>query len=453
MIFPKSIRWRLQIWYGLLLIGVLTAFAFTAFQWERSRHLQKLDESLYVRTAALLKALKASPLKGADLKAGSGLPLSKDQADLFTEDSGYYYVIWINETQLLAASQHAPPNIPKPAPRESMTRLRGDYREEIIFAAPVNCLLVGKSITSERLEMNRTAMGLLAIGGTILVVALAVGGRFVALTLRPIKEISEAATKISAGDLSQRIHTRTSDDELSQLASVLNSTFSRLESAFEKQAQFTADAAHELRTPLSVILTQTQSALRRERTASDYRESLEIVQRAAQRMRHLSESLLDLARLDNALEPTEQTECDLSKIAADCIELVKPLAETRGIRVHFEPRDCKAVGDPNRLAQVFTALLHNALEYNRSDGKISISTHRDPQGAIFSVTDTGTGIAETELPHIFERFYRVDKARSGQSGHSGLGLAIALAIVRAHAGRIEVNSRLSMGSTFSVILP
>jgi two-component system OmpR family sensor kinase len=453
MIFPKSIRWRLQIWYGLLLVAVLCGFGITAFQWERSRQLQKLAESLRTRTAVLLKALKASPLKGSDLKAGSGLPLTAEQAGLFTEDSGFYYVIWINDAQLLAASAHAPPNIPRPAPGESLTRLRGNYREEILFAAPVNCLLVGKSIGAERAELSRTAMGLLAVGATILAVALVVGGRFVSLALQPVQEISDAAAKISAGDLEQRIPDQASDREVNQLVNVLNSTFSRLEAAFARQTQFTADAAHELRTPLAVILTQTQSALLRERTASEYRDTLEAVQRAGQRMRRLSESLLDLARLDTTQEPATSLECDLSKIAAECLELMKPLAEARGIQLHLKSEDCKVSGDPNLLAQALTALLSNAIEYNRQNGRIDVSTGREARGARVAVADTGCGIAESDLPHVFERFYRVDKSREGKTGHSGLGLAIAAAIIQSHGGSIGVSSRIQVGSTFTILFP
>src|SRR5437667_11836 len=178
------------------------------------------------------------------------------------------------------------------------TRMRGTLREMFHFTPPGECVLAGRDISRELSDSRRFAGLLLGAGGAVLVLGLVGGWWLSARAIRPIKEISATASRISGGDLSQRIPADDTDNELGQLAGVLNSTFARLEATFAQQARFTSDAAHELRTPVSVILTQTQTALSRPRAEPEYREALAACQRAAQRMRKLTASLLELARLD-----------------------------------------------------------------------------------------------------------------------------------------------------------
>jgi heavy metal sensor kinase len=295
------------------------------------------------------------------------------------------------------------------------------------------------------------ALRLTTIGTAILLFGLAGGWWFVGRAIRPIADISATAVKISAGDLSQRINVADAESELGQLASVLNSTFGRLEAAFAQQQQFTADAAHELRTPVSVMLTQTQTALTRERSASEYRETLEVCQRASQRMRRLIESLLELARLDAGQEPMKRLKFDLSKTARNCVELVRPLAAERGVKIYDELSPLEWVGDAERLAQVITNLLTNAIQYNKKDGEVRVSAQLQNDMILLVVSDTGRGISAADLPRVFERFYRADKSRS--FGQTGLGLSISKAIVEAHGGTIEVSRSPEVGTTFTVRLP
>jgi len=296
-----------------------------------------------------------------------------------------------------------------------------------------------------------TAFKLASVGGIILILGLAGGWWFVSRALRPIENISAAAVKISAGDLSQRINVAEAESELGKLAAVLNSTFARLDAAFAQQKQFASDAAHELRTPVSVMLTQTQTALNRERSAPEYRETLEACQRAAQRMRKLIGALLDLARLDAGQEQMKRLRFDFSRTVADCVELVKPLAEGRGVEMFTGLSPLEITGDAERIAQVITNLLTNAIQYNKPNGEVRVKLA--PQGglAILTVSDTGSGISREDLPHVFKRFYRGDKSRTG--GYTGLGLAISKAIVEAHGGAIEVSSEEDARTTFIVRLP
>jgi signal transduction histidine kinase len=225
-----------------------------------------------------------------------------------------------------------------------------------------------------------------------------------------------------------------------------------LDTAFAQQKQFAADAAHELRTPVSVILAQTQNALTRDRDAAAYRQTVEACQRAAQRMRRLIESLLELARFDAGQEVLQRRTLDLAQTAADCLEMVQPLATERRVKLLSQLQPVSVTGDAGRLAQVVTNLLTNAIQFNRPEGEVHLRLASQAGLAVLEISDTGHGIAPADLPHVFERFYRADTSRTG-AGNSGLGLAICQAIVQAHGGTIEVSSVEKNGAKFIVRLP
>jgi len=207
-----------------------------------------------------------------------------------------------------------------------------------------------------------------------------------------------------------------------------------------------------LRTPVSVILTQTQTALNRERTAEDYKQTVEACQRAAQRMRKLIESLLALARFDAGQEVLNRLRFDFSKTVSDSVELVQPLAAERSVKVIAELSALQVTGDTERLAQVVTNLLTNAIQYNKSGGVVRVNLASQTGLAVLTVADNGYGITAEDLPRVFGRFFRSDKSRAGAS-NAGLGLAICKAIVEAHGGTIEAASELGTGTTFTVRLP
>lgn len=388
------------------------------------------------------------------------------------QTNSIYYVFWKPDRTLGARSANAPTHVEHPLP-ESGGRLGSSkgplaqgsfgtppqYRDregfrEAFRVLPFNdCILVGRSLEPNHKAMRRLAYWLIMAGGGILGLGLAGGWWLATRAIRPIEEISAAALLISRGDLSQRISASDTDSELGRLASVLNSAFARLEASFAQQIRFTANASHELRTPLSVILTQTQTTLARQRDPQEYREALEACQRAAQRMRRLTESLLELARLDAGQEPMKREGADLSRITQECVEFVRPLAAQRKIQLECELAPAECLGDPERLSQVVTNLLSNAIHFNHEGGKVRISTRLEAESALLEVGDTGQGIPDEDLPHIFERFYRVDQSRSGIQGQTGLGLSICKAIVEAHQGTVSVTSQPGQGSLFRVAIP
>jgi two-component system, OmpR family, sensor kinase len=507
----NSIRWRLQIWYGLILVAVLLGFGFTAFQLERGRVYRQVDDELQRRVGALASVFRqpprdrgpeGRPYEGPfdgpppegqappeDARPGPGrefgppergqFHLPPQQARLFdeTDTNGFYYVIWRGGAELARSTnaptgEQAPLNgVPLPTERSRENavnnvaspsegrrgppvpqppQMRGMFRESTLLM-PGQVVLVGRSIAPQLRDLRRTALKLSGVGAGILFLGLVGGWWLASRAIRPIADISATAAKISAGDLSQRIDVAETESELGRLATVLNSTFARLDAAFAQQQQFTSDAAHELRTPVSVMLTQAQTALNRERTAAEYRETIESCQRAAQRMRRLIESLLELARLDAGQQKMKRSRFDLAQTARDCVTLVGPLAEERRVKIVCEVPPLECLGDSERLAQVITNLLTNAITYNKENGEVRLSGETRNGSVILTVGDTGLGISTEDLSRVFDRFYRADSSRT--SGNTGLGLAISKAIVEAHGGEIEVSSQLGIGSIFTLRLP
>jgi len=458
MTFFHSVRWQLQLWHGLLLLLVLSGFGLTAWEQQRANLLGRADHELEQRMGLIQGSMRPHlpPLPGAPPPPPRPM-LSEHEQSLFDGMPGqlFYYIVWLRDGRLGTASASAPANVPQPQrdPGPPTFRSRGTLRE--CFHAPPqgDCVLIGRDIREELDGIRRTGWILAGAGGAVLALGLLGGWWIATRALQPISEISATAAKISTGDLSQRIPTTDHESELGCLAHDLNNTFARLQAAFTRQAQFTADASHELRTPVSVVLTQTQSALARERPAAEYRESLAACQRAAQRMRGLIESLLVLARFDSNESPPALDPCDLARIAPESVESLDLLARKNHITLSVEASPTRCLGNADQLMQAVTNLVSNAIHYNRPGGSVHVRVYSESDHAIVSVTDTGCGIPPENLPHLFERFYRVEKARTGGHEHAGLGLAICKAIVETHGGTILVASKWDEGSTFTVRLP
>ena len=385
--------------------------------------------------------------------------LNPNRAQLFAgETNAFYYIVWTREERELSRSSSAPMSVPLPGRIKgglmmASARTRAGLREFYQFTPPGECILVGRSIEPEMATLQQFAYGLSGLGAGVLILGLAGGWWVATRAIQPIHDISAGATRIAAGDLSHRINTQETDNELGQLAKVLNSTFDRLQSAFDRQKAFTADASHELRTPVAVILAQTQATLARDRNPEEYRQTLEACQRAALRMRSLTESLLALARLDAGHETLHRESIDLARIAEQTVDLLRPMAESRSVTVHCDlmPTGCK--GDAERIAQVVTNLLSNAVAHNQQGGEVFLSTCMENGAAMLSVRDTGPGIPSAELPRLFERFYRGDASRTTSTGGTGLGLAISKAITDAHGGSLSASSTEGEGTTFTLRLP
>ncbi len=273
--------------------------------------------------------------------------------------------------------------------------------------------------------------------------------------LAPVDRITRAARTINAKNLSDRLEKLSTQDELQRLSDTLNEMLERIEEAFIRVTQFTADASHELRTPISLIRTEAEIALRRSRTDAQYRDTLRHILLESERTSKLVDELLALARADSGRENLRISAIDLAPIVKQVGEQWRDLMATRKLDFTLEVTAGAVVvlGDRNALQRMLTVLLDNAVKYTPALGKTELRLETTPSSAVVLVCDSGVGIAPEDQLRIFERFYRVDKARSREMGGAGIGLSIAQWIVKQHNGAITVRSSSGKGSTFQVELP
>jgi heavy metal sensor kinase len=271
--------------------------------------------------------------------------------------------------------------------------------------------------------------------------------------LAPVKNISKTIGRISESNLSERINVEDTPEELRILASSFNCTFDSLERSFNRQRQFAADASHELRTPLSVILSQSEIILRKNRTSREYKNALAAIRESALMMSQIVRRLLTLARLTTDKVGFKIEDIDLNEIIHESIKLLSPLAEQEGININISAGAQSVIsGDKATLLELFTNIIDNAIKYNVPGGKVDISVRKETGFIVTEIRDTGIGIPESDLDKVFDRFYRVDKSRSKESGGVGLGLSICNEIVKLLGGRIEIKSKLDEGTIVSVYL-
>ena len=389
------------------------------------------------------------------------------------EANGLYVIYW-RQGEVFYKTKGSPESVApsdrgvEPRRPEDETNLQGPERDnqfegvfyrwngkhrEFLQHTPRGWLLTGISTDVVDEHMAVFKWQLIGLGAIVIGFGVAVGWIMATRAMKPIAAMSSAATKIAAGDLSQRIDETSTKNELGQLAHVLNDTFGRLDSSFEQQVRFTADASHEMRTPLAVILAKSELALVRERTPEKYQETIKTCYDSAQHMSSLIESLLELARVDSGEFKVQREQGNIGLEVSTCVDMLRPLAEKRGITVESDIQGIEMEFDAQRIRQVVINLLSNAVKYNHEQGKIFVRVRKENNEAVISVQDTGPGIKPDDLKNIFNRFYRVDKSRNSKQGSTGLGLAISQAIVQAHEGRLEAESDFGAGTTFRMRLP
>jgi heavy metal sensor kinase len=295
---------------------------------------------------------------------------------------------------------------------------------------------------------------ILLLGLPVGVAAAGVGGYVLARrALAPVDRMSERARSINAERLNDRLPVDNPDDELGRLATVFNETLTRLESSFAQMRRFSADASHELRTPLTAIRSVGEVGLRGRRDEAAYREIIGSMLEEVDRLALLVDRLLMLSRADTGQATLNVDSVDIAQLAEEVAEQLGVLAEEREqtISARFEvvPR---WIGDRVVLRQALLNLLDNAIKYTPVGGKIEIAVAQAPEGTIIDVTDTGPGIPSELQSRIFDRFYRVDKARSRENGGTGLGLAIAKWAVEVNGGRLTLEPTNGAGSRFRITL-
>ncbi|MFN7931309.1 MAG: heavy metal sensor histidine kinase [Blastocatellia bacterium] len=334
--------------------------------------------------------------------------------------------------------------------RVALLRMK-DHEGQIFF------IRIGQSLSPLQ-KARRQLLILLAIAGPAALLLGSYGGLLLAnQALHPVDRLTRAAEEIEAGDLSKRVQVPAKMDELGRLAVTFNRMIARLQAAFERQRQFTADASHELRTPLAVMRGDIEIALRRERKPEEYRSVLTSNLEEIVRLSRLVEDLLMLARADAGQMLLQCEPMDLAELCEQTMEYLLPLAEVKGQQLIYIPPTTTPLqvnGDAQRLKQLLLNLLDNAVKYTPEHGTIRLRLSHDDHDAILSISDTGRGIPEEDLPHIFERFFRHSRSTSDKTVQGfGLGLSIVKWIVDSHGGKISAESRVNKGTTFTVRFP
>ena len=428
------IRVRLTAWYVGLLALILTAFsAFLYFSFAQGLH-DELNHSLASEAQRLI----------ANIELESGVPQFGEGSDTLppgmlatlTDSAGAVLDTTDSRLSEPPASGWAVLNVPV-------------ERDDLVHGT----LTIARS-TADVQAATRQLLLLILLAVPLTLALASAGGLFLAgRALAPIDRITRTAASISVDDLSRRLGAR-GTDEVGRLAHTFDDMLARIEHAFQRQRQFTSDASHELRTPLTLLTSQIDVALARRRTAADYERILRSLRADTARMSQLVGELLTLARADAGQQLLSTEPLDLGALVHSVVETMQPLAERRGVQLsHAVEIPSSVHGDQTRLSQLLIHLVDNGLRYTPRGGMVTVGIGQEDSSAVVHVSDTGVGIAAEHLPHVFERFYRVDAARARADGGSGLGLAICRWIAEAHGGSLAVRSELQRGSTFTLRLP
>jgi heavy metal sensor kinase len=457
MSFSLSIGVKLTLWYTACMAVALCALTILAFFGMRHSIYSTVDEQLQDRTGAVQRAVDHS------LQAGN-IEILKHELD---EDSELrprsdLLQVWDDHDSLIYQSISLKGNsLPlSRKPSRASTMWIGGVPIRVLQSA----ISLNKGVyhiqVAARMEEFDEALGrflrrLLIFAPLALVLASVLGYWISRKALAPVDHITLAAQQISARNLSARLSVPSSGDELQRLAETLNHMLTRIERALERINRFSADASHELRTPITVMRTRVELALRRPRTVVESQQTLEQLHIELIRASDLLDNLMLLARADSGAEQLRIAPVNLDGTLKDVLAQVTPLADERGVSLNSALPDDPIwiAADRQLLQRLFLILIDNAVKYTPITGEVSMTVATTDGTAIVSVQDTGIGIADDDLPHIFDRFYRADKARSRQLGGAGLGLSIGRWIAEAHGGSIQVESQYGSGSTFKVVLP
>jgi len=456
-----SIGFRLTLWYLAIFAAAQLAFGFGMWLILRRNLYRVADEELQAQVEDLTRFLQAQKKNATVAK------LQEEVAEAYViEHSGDFLQIIDSEGNWIFRADSLEENSISPANPASIQR--PFYENRQLAGLPFR-------FVTARLEVNgriyaiQTAVPIqqmlrtlslfrryLLIFAPVMLLAAASGGYWLSRkALSPVDVLTRNAKTISGRNLSARLQVPQTGDELQRLSTTLNEMLARIESAFLRVTEFTADASHELRTPISLIRTEAEIALRRSRGDAEYREALRHILLEAERTTSLVEELLSLARADCGRENLNLAPLDMNALIAETGMEWQQLIEARNLRfnLNLANREIPVLADRVAMQRLVAILLDNAVKYTPPPGKVELHVDQKDQSAVISIRDSGVGIAEEDRSKIFERFYRVDKARSREFGGAGIGLSIAQWIVQQHQGSITVESSVGRGSTFVVMLP
>ena len=459
----RSFRFQLTIWYVALFSLLFVVFSIFLYSLLSQDLRTRLDQSLTseanttsalfedelveekgdVRMAATeavaglrLHGSRVAILSGARLLASSGPVSQQESAAVVAQPAR-------NASPDLVL---ALPRLGQNGARAATHRLTAVGRSFLIFSiAPLDSIAADLGVVRRVIFLALPLLlGLAGIGGYLLATR----------SLAPLNWMAEQAREITGSNLNRRLEIGRAAEELLVLAASFNELLARLDQSFEAMRRFVADASHELRTPIAVIRGEADVALARDRAAGEYRESLAIVLDESRRLSRLVDDLLNLARADAGRVKLDAHEFYFNDLLSECCRSMQTLAGASDVTLECHATgDVQFRGDEALLRRLVINLLDNAIRYTPPGGKVSAALEADPAAARVVISDTGVGILPEAAPHVFDRFYRADKARSRQDGGFGLGLSIVKWIAEAHNGTVELTPNPGPGTTFTVTLP
>lgn len=450
-----SIRWRLTFWNGLAFAAVLACFACLVYALLRDALLEQTDKLLL----AGFGQLEGDPQAEADPDGRLAYWIEE-----YRDHQGLLCVVYSSDGSVRArtpglADESLPP---LPAVVEGRLSYNGDFprigRQRVMakrlkLGGREAVMLLCAPLDGVDRQLARVRSVLLLAGPLALLLSAGFAYFLARKALAPVDRLRREADSVTAERLDRRLATANPDDELGRLTQTINAMIERLERSFAEVRRFTADASHELRTPLTVLRSEVEVALGKEHSPAEHRELLSDVLEELGRMARLTDQLLALSRRDAGVEHLVRERVDLRALVASVADALGPLAEAKGVRLSLGAGGPVEVsGDESLLRQVFINVLDNAIKYTGAGGSVTVHVGLQDAASVV-VRDTGVGIPAEHLRRVFDRFYRVDKARSRAEGGTGLGLSIAQSIVHAHGGKIELTSTTAQGTACTVTLP
>jgi heavy metal sensor kinase len=458
----RSIGVRLTAWYLIMLALGLALFGIGSWFAIRASTFHTIDDELLDRIRGVTKFMQLqiaslSPLEIRDeFREHSVLGPGGDLFQVCNQKGE-----WLYRSAVLENSQipiRRPDQLQNDAVFEDLyvqnTPVRFATKRVVVNNEPYSIQVAAP--LSEFHEVLDRFRVMLWLALPPLLISASVGGFWLSRrALRPVDKITTAAESISIRNLSDRLEVPSTSDELQRLSETLNRMLSRLNSSVQRMAQFTADASHELRAPVSLIRTTAELAVKGGRTADEYHEDMVQILAESERTSRLIDSLLLLARADSGEDGLQRELTDLAASVHEAIAPGRTLAAEGGIELRTKiPAGAVAVlGDGEALRRMIFILIDNAIKYTAAGGVIEVALNEAGGEAVCTVKDSGIGITAEDVRHVFDRFWRADKVRSRGAGGAGLGLSIARWIVERHQGTIEVQSEPGRGSTFTVRLP
>jgi heavy metal sensor kinase len=463
----RSIHFRLTLYQSCLIALALLIFALASYLGFRRHLIRTLEAQCASQTAQIAESL----LAGLPV---SGIAYVQDEIqEHYSPESNNLFIRIVSSKGTTLYESGSPRDQsftpPKfgflPNLKEPKKNLDG-RGHKLIYLYPYSSDS-GESyqiqLVASLLPLEGSLSGLWKVGMLLLPAALSasvIGGFFLSKrSLAPVREIVATARHINSSNLRARLTENQTGDEIEDLAKTLNQMFERLEASFRQMIRFTADASHELRTPLTVVRGNLELLLRQKQVSKDFpnEDHSEILSQTLEETERLSKvvsQLMELAQLDSREIELEREPFDLTELVATTADQMQLLAEDKGVKLHTELKQELVVrADRYRIKQVLLNLIDNAIKYCPVGSEVYIKLLNDHTSVVLEVIDNGPGIPSDSLYHLFDRFYRIDRARSRELGGSGLGLSICKSICEAHGGTIEVSSPQQGGSTFRVVLP